>query len=73
MTDAPTRPRSPRRVPEVRPVDEAPAELGRFVSALRRLQDLTVSTIPDDSSWATAAEHIENACALLDGHQVPED
>jgi acyl-coenzyme A thioesterase PaaI-like protein len=58
--------------PQIKPVDEAPEELGRFVTALRRLQDLTVSTRPDDQTWATAAQHIENACALLDGHQVPE-
>jgi acyl-coenzyme A thioesterase PaaI-like protein len=39
---------------------------------MRRLQDLTVSTNPESSMWTTAAEHIEKACALLDGHQVPE-
>ncbi len=39
---------------------------------MRRLQDLTVSTNPDSAMWAAAAEHVENACALLDGHQVPE-
>jgi acyl-coenzyme A thioesterase PaaI-like protein len=58
--------------PEVRPVEDAPPGLGRFVAAMRRLQDLTVSTNPDGSLWATAAEYVENACALLDGHQVPE-
>jgi acyl-coenzyme A thioesterase PaaI-like protein len=58
--------------PEVRPVEDAPPELGRFVAALHRLQDLTVSTRPDGELWAGAAEHVENACAVLDGHQVPE-
>lgn len=58
--------------PDVRPVEDAPAELGPFVAALRRLQDLTVSTKPDPALWAAAATHLENACALLDGHQVPE-
>jgi acyl-coenzyme A thioesterase PaaI-like protein len=58
--------------PEVRPVEDAPPELGRFVAALHRLQDLTVSTRPDSAVWAAAAEHVENAWALLDGHQVPE-
>ncbi|MBV8179466.1 MAG: PaaI family thioesterase [Mycobacterium sp.] len=58
--------------PEVRPVEDAPPELGRFVAALHRLQDLTVSTRPDSELWAAAAEHVENACASLDGHQVPE-
>ncbi|WP_406814685.1 PaaI family thioesterase [Mycobacterium sp. M23085] len=58
--------------PDVRPVADAPAELGPFVAALRRLQDLTVSTNPDPALWAAAAEHLETACALLDSHQVPE-
>jgi|SRR5271156_2736262 acyl-coenzyme A thioesterase PaaI-like protein len=58
--------------PELKPV-EAPPELGRFVAAMRRLQDLTVSTNPDGSMWASAAEHVDAACALLADHQVPED
>ncbi len=58
--------------PEVEPADHAPPGLGRFVAALRRLQDLTVSTDPGNSMWAVAAEHIEKACGLLDGHQVAE-
>lgn len=58
--------------PDVRPVEDAPEELGPFAAALRRLQDLTVSTRPDSALWAAAAGHIEQACALLDGHQVPE-
>jgi acyl-coenzyme A thioesterase PaaI-like protein len=56
--------------PEIKPAEHAPAGLGRFVAAMRRLQDLTVST--DSSSWDAAADHVERACALLDGHQVPE-
>jgi acyl-coenzyme A thioesterase PaaI-like protein len=73
MTDAPDTAAEIRGgFPQVTPLDEAPADLGRFVAALRRLQDLTVSTRPDDSAWATAVQHVENACALLDGHQVPE-
>lgn len=58
--------------PEIKPAEHAPPGLDRFVAAMRRLQDLTVSTKPESSSWTTAAEHVENACALLDGHQVPE-
>jgi acyl-coenzyme A thioesterase PaaI-like protein len=58
--------------PEIKPADHAPPDLGRFVAAIRRLQDLTVSTNPHWSMWAAAAQHVENACALLDGHQVPE-
>jgi acyl-coenzyme A thioesterase PaaI-like protein len=56
--------------PEIKPADHAPPGLGRFVAAMRRLQDLAVST--NSSMWSTAAEHVEKACALLDGHQVPE-
>jgi hypothetical protein len=70
MTD--TAPETRGGFPEVRPVEDAPPDLGRFVAALHRLQDLTVSTNPESSMWTTAAEHIEKACALLDGHQVPE-
>ncbi|OBI38027.1 thioesterase [Mycobacterium sp. E1386] len=58
--------------PDVNPVEDAPEELGPFVAALRRLQDLTVSTKPDPALWAAATMHLESACALLDGHQVPE-
>jgi acyl-coenzyme A thioesterase PaaI-like protein len=58
--------------PEVKPAEDAPPELARFVAAMRRLQDLTVSTHPDSPMWATAAEHVENACALLEDHQAPE-
>jgi acyl-coenzyme A thioesterase PaaI-like protein len=39
---------------------------------MRRLQDLTVSTNPGSAMWADAARHVEDACALLDGHQVSE-
>lgn len=70
MTD--TAPEVRGGFPEVRPVDDAPPELGRFVAALHRLQDLTVSTHPDGEMWAAAAEAVENACALFDGHRVPE-
>jgi acyl-coenzyme A thioesterase PaaI-like protein len=69
MTD--TAPEIRGGFPEIKPV-EMPPELGRFVAAIRRLQDLTVSTNPDGPMWATAAEHVENACTLLEDHQVPE-
>lgn len=70
MTD--TAPEVRGGFPDVRPVEDAPAELGPFVAAMRRLQDLTVSTRPDPALWVAATEHLENACALLDGHQVAE-
>jgi hypothetical protein len=56
MTD--TAPETRGGFPQIRPVEEAPAELGRFVAAVRRLQDLTVSTNPDSSTWATAARPV---------------
>ncbi|WIM89595.1 PaaI family thioesterase [Candidatus Mycobacterium wuenschmannii] len=70
MTD--TAPADRGGFPDVRPVEDAPDELRRYVAALRRLHDLTVSTNPGDALWADAAAHLESACALLDGHQVPE-
>ena len=70
MTD--TAPAERGGFPDVRPVDDAPEELARFVEALRRLQDLTVSTNPGASRWGDAAAHLESACAHLDGHRVPE-
>jgi acyl-coenzyme A thioesterase PaaI-like protein len=57
--------------PELRPV-EAPDDLGRFVAAMRRLQDLAVSTSPEDATWTTAADQVENVCTLLEDHRVPE-
>jgi acyl-coenzyme A thioesterase PaaI-like protein len=73
VTDAAnTAPTTRGGFPEVRPVEDAPPELGEFVAALHRLQDLTISTRPDSALWAAAAEHVRAACALLDGHQVPE-
>lgn len=56
--------------PEIKPAEHAPAGLGRFVAAMRRLQDLAVST--DSPNWDAAAERVERACALLDGHQAPQ-
>ena len=73
MSDAPdTAPAARGGFPEVRPVEDAPPELGRFAAAIRQLQDLVVSTNPSSSLWAAAAAHVESACALLDGHRVPE-
>jgi hypothetical protein len=73
VTGAPeTVPETRGGFPDVRPAEDAPDELGQFVAAMHHLQDLTVSTRPDNALWAAAAEHVLNACALLDGHQVPE-
>jgi hypothetical protein len=60
-----------RGFPELKPVD-APPELERFTAAVRRLQDLAVSTNPDGDTWSAVTETIENACAALESHQVPD-
>jgi hypothetical protein len=73
MTEtAPEAPEVRGGFPDVKPVEDAPPELGPFVAAMRRLQDLTVSTKPGPALWVAAAAHLDNACALLDGHQVPD-
>lgn len=58
--------------PDIKPVAAPHPELGRFVAAMRRLQDLAVSTNPDGVLWTTAAARIESICASLEDHQVPE-
>ena len=61
-----------RGFPELKPVD-APPELERFATAVRRLQDLAVSTNPDgEVPGTTATEAIERACAALEPYQVPD-
>ena len=57
--------------PEIKPVD-APPEVGRFMAAMRRLQDIAVSTNPDDALWADTAERIEELCERLEAHRAPE-
>lgn len=44
----------------------------RFLSAMRRLQDLAVSTDPDDGTWEGAAEKAEQLVKMLDPFQAPE-
>jgi hypothetical protein len=51
--------------PEIKPTDAGP-ELGRFMTAMRRLQDIVVSTNPDDTLWADVAGQIEDLCARLE-------
>jgi acyl-coenzyme A thioesterase PaaI-like protein len=57
--------------PEIKPVD-APPEVGRFMAAMRRLQDIAVSTNPDGALWADTAERIEELCERLEAHRTPE-
>lgn len=44
----------------------------RFVTAMRRLADLAVSTAPGDDTWDDAAERAEELVKLLDGHPASE-
>ncbi|HET9876459.1 MAG TPA: PaaI family thioesterase [Mycobacterium sp.] len=44
----------------------------RFVTAMRRLQDLAVSTDPDDDTWEDAAQRAEELVKMLDPFSAPE-
>ena len=45
---------------------------GRFLAAMRRLQDLAVCVDPDPDTWVAAAERAEDLVALLDPYQAAE-
>lgn len=60
-----------REFARVKPTVAAP-EMGRFMAAMRRLQDIAVSSDPDASLWADSAELIETVCARLEEHAAPE-
>ncbi|OBI43685.1 thioesterase [Mycobacterium kyorinense] len=57
--------------PRYEAADPGPG-FARFVTAMRRLQDLAVSTDPDDDTWDSAAERAEELVKLLDPFQAPE-
>jgi len=44
----------------------------RFLTAMRRAQDLAVSVNPDGDTWAAAADRAEELVALLEPHQAAE-
>ncbi|MEV3903237.1 MULTISPECIES: PaaI family thioesterase [unclassified Mycobacterium] len=44
----------------------------RFLTAMRRAQDLAVSAAPDTETWEKAAEHVEALVALLDPFEAAE-
>jgi acyl-coenzyme A thioesterase PaaI-like protein len=54
--------------PRFQVLDEPPG-YGRFVEAMRRVQDLAVSA--DAPDWAAAADRVEDLIAHLAPHQVP--
>jgi acyl-coenzyme A thioesterase PaaI-like protein len=45
--------------------------MARFIAAVRRLQDIAVSTNPDATLWNDTAELIEDICARLEEHKAP--
>ncbi|MDO3640017.1 PaaI family thioesterase [Mycolicibacterium arseniciresistens] len=44
----------------------------RFLTAMRRAQDLAVSAAPDTDTWEKAAEHVEALVELLDPFEAAE-
>jgi acyl-coenzyme A thioesterase PaaI-like protein len=44
----------------------------RFLTAMRRAQDLAVSADPDSDTWDKAADHAEALVTLLDPFEAPE-
>jgi hypothetical protein len=59
-----------REFARITSVDAAP-EMARFIAAMRRLQDIVVSTNPDDTLWNDTAELIEDVCARREEHKAP--
>lgn len=57
--------------PEFGPADPG-AGFRRFVTAMRRVQDLAVSAAPDDDVWDRAAEHAAALVELLGPFQAAE-
>jgi len=45
---------------------------GRFLTSMRRLQDLAVSADPDADTWSDAADRVEQVVALLDPFEAAE-
>ncbi|WP_046316607.1 PaaI family thioesterase [Mycobacterium sp. UM_Kg1] len=57
--------------PDYAVVDPSPGFV-RFLTTMRRLQDLAVSTDPDDSTWDDAADRAEALVGLLERFPAPE-
>jgi acyl-coenzyme A thioesterase PaaI-like protein len=60
-----------RGFPRIEPA-EGPPEMARFMTAMRRLQDIAVSTAPDGELWADGAARIEALCEELEAHRAPQ-
>lgn len=57
--------------PVFEPVDPGPG-FERFLTAMRRAQDLAVSADPDSDTWDDAADRVEELVKLLDPYQAAE-
>jgi acyl-coenzyme A thioesterase PaaI-like protein len=57
--------------PNFQPAEPGPG-FGRFLTAMRRTQDLAVSADPDSATWDRAAELAEQLAELLGPFEAPE-
>lgn len=57
--------------PVFEPADPGPG-FGRFLTAMRRAQDLAVSADPDGATWEQAADRVEDLVALLEPFRADE-
>jgi acyl-coenzyme A thioesterase PaaI-like protein len=57
--------------PKFQPADPGPG-FGRFLEAIRRVQDLAVSADPGRDTWAAAADRAEELAALLAPFEASE-
>jgi len=73
VTDTPEDPRSQRRggFPRFASADPGPG-FGRFVTSMRRAQDLAVSADADPQTWEAAADRVDQLIALLAPHRADE-
>lgn len=73
MTDTTEDPQTQRRggFPRFSPADPGPG-FGRFVTAMRRAQDLAVSADPDPDTWESVADRVEELNALLTPYEAAE-
>jgi acyl-coenzyme A thioesterase PaaI-like protein len=53
-------------------IAEPPPGFARFLSAMRRLQDLAVSANPSENNWESAADGVEGLVDLLAPAESPE-
>jgi acyl-coenzyme A thioesterase PaaI-like protein len=57
--------------PNFEPAEPGPG-FARFLTAMRRAQDLAVSAAPDSDTWDRAADAAEELVGLLDEFEAPE-